>query len=73
MFPGRPGRPMPPYRPMPPRRPPFPGQQQTRPHLLSMFQDTNGNFDFEKITTTAKQINSIYGQVSPMISQFFKR
>ncbi|MUK90416.1 hypothetical protein GMD78_18820 [Ornithinibacillus sp. L9] len=74
MFPGRPGRPMPPYPPMPPGRPPFPGQQQSnRPNLLSLFQDPDGNLDLEKISTTAQQINSIYGQVSPLISQFFKR
>ncbi|SET67600.1 YppG-like protein [Oceanobacillus limi] len=74
MFPGRPGRPMPPYPPMPPRRPPILGQQQpNRPNIMSFFQDNDGNMDLEKVTKTAQQINSLYGQVSPLISQFFKR
>lgn len=29
--------------------------------------------DFEKITTTAQQINKLYQEFSPMISQFLKK
>ncbi|GGB57150.1 hypothetical protein F3157_13760 [Virgibacillus dakarensis] len=78
MFPGRPRRPVPPPSPFGFGPGPMQRQQmQNRPGLLSMFQTPDGNFDFEKISSTAKQVNDIYRQVSPMISpmvsKFFNR
>lgn len=68
--------------PQPPQRPhPFfhPLNQinnvqlrQTKSNLLSMFQTSEGNLDFERITGTVQQISKLYGQVSPMFSKFTK-
>lgn len=60
--------------PAAPRR--GPGRRQPQPpkaSFLSFLQDSDGNFDFAKITATAQQLNGIYSQVSPMISKFIKR
>ncbi|HLR80115.1 MAG TPA: YppG family protein [Bacillota bacterium] len=73
MFPGRPRRPFPPHRPMPPRRLPYGGSQSPTSNLMSMFKTSEGKMDFEKITTTAQQINKLYQEFSPMISQFLKK
>lgn len=48
-------------------------QNTTTSNILSMFQTPEGNLDLEKITGTVQQISKLYGQVSPMISQFIKR
>lgn len=87
MFPGRPPRPpRPPYMypPRPPMgnvhgRPPIPGtfpghvQEKPKTNVLTLFQTPDGNIDFAKIMNTAQQINKIYGEVSPLISKFFKK
>src|SRR5699024_27051 len=73
MFPGRPRRPFPPHRPMPPRRLPYGGSQSPTSNFMSMFKTSEGKMDFEKITTTAQQINKLYQEFSPMISQFLKK
>lgn len=68
MFPGRPEPQERPMQPSPfalPRR--QPPQQVTRPGILSQFQSSDGNLDFEKISATAKQVHDIYQQVSPMV------
>lgn len=68
MFPRRPGMEERPMRPSPfalPRR--QQPQQVSRPGILSQFQSPDGNLDFEKISATAKQVNDIYQQVSPMV------
>lgn len=76
MVPGRPRRPMPPS--YPPARIRHPSQAR-RPApskatlLLSHFRDTDGNLDFQKISETVQQVNSIYTQVSPMITKFIKK
>ncbi|WP_182917105.1 YppG family protein [Bacillus sp. PK3_68] len=70
-----PRRPMDPYSPVS-RRPLGRAQQppqRPRGGLLSLLQDQEGNYDFEKITATARQLNGIYSQVSPMISKFMKK
>lgn len=74
MFPERQSRrPMSPYPLFPPHRP-MPSQQNiTKANVMALLQDADGNFDLEKITTTAQQINQIYSQVSPMISRFMNR
>lgn len=74
MFPGRPRRPFPPsYRPMPPRRLPHGGSQSSTSNLMSMFQTSEGKMDFEKITVAAQQMNKLYQEFSPIISNFLKR
>lgn len=45
----------------------------SKSNLLSMFKTPEGNLDLEKITGTVEQLNKLYGQVSPMISQFIKK
>ncbi|MEW9677547.1 YppG family protein [Lentibacillus sp. L22] len=83
MFPARP-RPMPgprQQRRMPPT--PFgmprmqqPQQQKRNRSVFAMFQTQEGSLDFDKISSTARQFNQIYHQVSPMVgpllSKFFK-
>ncbi|HLR80402.1 MAG TPA: YppG family protein [Bacillota bacterium] len=50
------------------------GQQKTNmANLLSMFKTDEGQFDLEKISTTMKHVNDIYGQVRPMLSKFFNK
>lgn len=79
MFPVRSGyekQPMPPssFAAPPTRRLP---QQINSPSILSQFKTTDGQLDLEKISITAKQINDIYQQVSPMvrpmITKFFNK
>ncbi|MFC2946834.1 YppG family protein [Virgibacillus sediminis] len=41
--------------------------------IIAMFQDEEGNIDLNKIEKTARQINEIYSQVSPIILRFIKR
>jgi hypothetical protein len=50
------------------------GQQpnQTRQNLMAMLQDENGQWDFDKISNTVGNVSKIYGQVSPMITRFFR-
>lgn len=67
-----PRRPMAPYSPVSRRRQQPPPQPKGG-GLLSLLQNQEGKFDFEKITATARQLNGIYSQVSPMISKFMKR
>ncbi|GLY10859.1 YppG family protein [Pseudobacillus badius] len=62
--------------PYPPVRGRRPARGQSYPQnasLLSYFRDQEGNYDIGKITATARQLNSIYGQVSPMIAKFINR
>ena len=73
MFPGPRRRPAAPYSSVPRRRPVRRSQQPPKAGFLSLFQDQEGNMDLAKITATAQQLNSIYGQVSPLISRFMKR
>ena len=73
MFPGPRRRPAAPYSSAPRRGPVRGSQQPPRAGFLSLFRDKEGNMDLAKITTTAQQLNSIYGQVSPLISRFMKR
>ncbi|RLL44880.1 hypothetical protein D8M04_08335 [Oceanobacillus piezotolerans] len=73
MFMERPRR-----RPAPQRRPfssrrPVKQEISTSERLLSMFQDDDGNLDFEKMTGTFHKLNDIYGQVSPLITRFRKK
>ena len=46
------------------------GQMQA---LMGMFQTEDGNWDVEKIISTAQQVNGVYKQVSPLITQFFNK
>lgn len=73
MFPVRQRRQIPPHPFMPPRRSLQGQQNQTKTNLMSMIQDSDGNLDFEKISTTFHQVNQIYNQVSPIISKFRKK
>ena len=75
MFPINPkGRPLPPKRPsLFPARYPTQRQGNTKGNVLNMFQDADGNLDFQRIQTTVKQINDIYNQVSPIFSKFKNR
>jgi len=53
-----------------------PAEQQNNPAsngLMGMFQTPEGNLDFEKIISTAQQMNGIYKQVSPLLSSFLKK
>jgi len=74
--------------PRPPRPRPFMQQPQqlnlpsqsnnqqkgeNNPSLISMFQTSEGNIDFEKISGTVQQIGELYGTFSPMLSKFIKR
>ncbi|OCA87254.1 YppG family protein [Pseudobacillus wudalianchiensis] len=68
-----PRRPMAPYSPGPRRRPGRGPQQPPKAGLLSLLQDQEGKMDLAKVTATAKQLSSIYGHVSPLISMFTKR
>ncbi|MEN1967154.1 YppG family protein [Lentibacillus sp. N15] len=76
MFPVRQRRPMPPSPFAMPRMQRQQQQPKNRSNVLAMFQTPEGNVDFDKISTTAKQVNQIYQQVSPMVSplvtRFFK-
>ncbi|WP_225435276.1 YppG family protein [Bacillus aerolatus] len=64
---------MPPYRSVPPRRP-FQGRQSpSAANFMSLFQNSDGNLDIEKIVAAAQQINKIQSQISPMISMFMKK
>jgi len=80
MFPVRQRPPMPPRSPFGPPGPPQrmrqqgAGQQpnQTRQNLMAMLQDENGQWDFDKISNTVGNVSKIYGQVSPMITRFFR-
>lgn len=68
MFPERPGSQERQIRPSPfalPRKQPL--QQVNLPGVLSQFQSSDGNIDFEKVSMTAKQVHDIYQQVSPMV------
>jgi hypothetical protein len=66
LYPGRRG-------PFPPRRPQYPTSPQKKQNLLSLFQDADGNIDFNKISGTAKQMRQLYDQVSPLLSKFLKK
>ncbi|SHF92074.1 YppG family protein [Ornithinibacillus halophilus] len=70
MFPMHQRGPMRPYRSTPTRRS---FRNPTRSNVFAMFQDTEGNVDFERLTLTARQINEIYTQINPIISQFRRR
>ncbi|GAB3792389.1 YppG family protein [Virgibacillus kimchii] len=80
MFPVRQRPPMPPRSPFgppgpPPRMPQPPRAQQpnqTRQNLMAMLQDENGQWDFDKISNAAGHVSKIYGQVSPLITRFFR-
>lgn len=74
MFPVRQRPPMPPRSPFgPPVLPQrMPQQSQTRQNLLAMLQDENGQWDIDKISNAVGHASKIYGQVSPMISRFFR-
>jgi hypothetical protein len=37
-----------------------------------MLQNENGEWDFDKISNTVGHVSKIYGQVSPMITRFFR-
>jgi hypothetical protein len=51
-----------------------PSQQQGQMQaLMGMFQTEDGNWDIEKIISTAQQVNGVYKQVSPLITQFLNR
>ncbi|MGM8212274.1 YppG family protein [Virgibacillus sp. W0430] len=39
------------------------------PNLISRFRKPDGQFDLDKITEAAVQLNKLYGEVSPMISK----
>ncbi|MBY7142026.1 hypothetical protein KFZ56_02760 [Virgibacillus sp. NKC19-3] len=81
--------PMPLFPNRPPNQPPRPSQRpqggfrppgvqggsggSTKSNLMSMFQTDEGNLDFDKITSTGKQVMDLYGQVSPLITKFIKR
>ncbi|WP_217585784.1 YppG family protein [Lentibacillus saliphilus] len=41
-------------------------------NLTAMFQNPDGQFDIDKIMTTAQNIHKIYNDMSPMVSQFIK-
>ncbi|AUJ23200.1 hypothetical protein A21D_00084 [Virgibacillus dokdonensis] len=41
--------------------------------LLTNFRDQEGQVDFNKVTEVASQVNKLYGQVSPLLSSFFKK
>ncbi|WP_112180962.1 MULTISPECIES: YppG family protein [Paraliobacillus] len=69
MFPERPVRPNQPYPLIPNRRPYQMPPVQKKQSLLTQFKTADGNFDFDKITATAQQVQGIYTQVSPMIKQ----
>jgi len=50
--------------------------QQTRKSatdLMSIFQTSDGNIDFEKISGTVQQLGELYGTFSPIITRFIKR
>ncbi|MGM8365831.1 YppG family protein [Virgibacillus sp. W0181] len=73
MFPERPRRPGPPpphmifTRPM--REQPPKKKSAAMPNLIARFRNPEGQFDMDKITETAFQINKLYSEVSPMISK----
>jgi hypothetical protein len=56
-------------------RPPQNPQQQSSvtANLLSSFRDQDGQLDFNKMTEVASQVGRLYGQVSPLITTFFKK
>ncbi|MUV36354.1 hypothetical protein JNUCC1_00156 [Lentibacillus sp. JNUCC-1] len=83
--PAQPPYPANPFARPPVQNPPFPGSQsygggetgqfpgkKSVANLTAMFQTPDGQFDIEKIATTAQSINKIYNDVSPMISGFLK-
>jgi hypothetical protein len=80
MFPVRQRPPMPPRSPFgPPGRPPRMQQPpraqqpaQTRQNLMAMLQDENGQWDMDKISNAVGHVSKIYGQISPMITRFFR-
>ncbi|RFA35533.1 hypothetical protein CAI16_07785 [Virgibacillus dokdonensis] len=41
--------------------------------LLTNFRNQEGQVDFNKVTEVASQVNKLYGQVSPLLSSFFKK
>ncbi|MGY0694208.1 YppG family protein [Virgibacillus sp. FSP13] len=73
MFPGGPRRPMPRNPLLPPPRQMQRKQAPNRQNLIAMFQTADGNLDIEKISSTARQINDVYKQVSPMVAKFIKK
>lgn len=68
MFPERPIRPIQPFQ-FPHHKPYQVAPVQKKQNLLAQFKTADGNFDIDKITTTAQQVQGIYTQVSPMIKQ----
>ncbi|WP_404315772.1 YppG family protein [Bacillus lumedeiriae] len=62
-----------PYRPFPPRRPARGPQTSATANVMSLFQNSNGNLDIEKIMGTAQQLYKIQSQISPFISMFTKK
>jgi len=41
--------------------------------LMSIFQTSEGNIDFEKISGTVQQLGELYGTFSPIITRFIKK
>ncbi|MFZ3579868.1 YppG family protein [Virgibacillus sp. DJP39] len=74
MYPGQPRRPIPPYPYNRRGRQPLPRRQvPAKPSLLSMFHNQEGKIDFNKISTVAQQVSSMYSQIRPIISTFTKK
>ncbi|WHX27815.1 YppG family protein [Virgibacillus halodenitrificans] len=73
MFPRKPRRPMPRENPFMFQRPRQVPKTQPKQNLLDAFRTSEGGFDLNKITGTAQQMHSLYGQVSPMISKFITK
>ncbi|WP_047981118.1 YppG family protein [Ornithinibacillus contaminans] len=74
MFPQRPRRPIQRFARTPYSIHPYrPRRASSRLPILGDFQHADGNLDFNKLTTTGKQIMDLYGQFSPLISRFIKR
>ena len=75
MFPERRRMAMPPHRPVPRpigRRPNY-RSSAALPNLVSRFKNREGQFDLERITETAVQLNKLYNQVSPIVSNIRSR
>lgn len=54
-----------------PRMPAY-GKQGQMQSLMQMFQTPDGHWDLEKIMATAQQVNGVYQQVSPLVSNVSK-
>ncbi|WP_211911224.1 YppG family protein [Virgibacillus salarius] len=50
-----------------------PKKASTTENIIAQFRDQDGQLDFNKMTEVASQMGKIYGQVSPLITTFFKK